>query len=182
LNSRLYLVIIFCIFDSSGNLFCQEIFDSLKIEKKYQENRYSYVNDDNHAYTFYDTTKEILDTFIALKIDSIKRLYRVLKIYSYEYWNTKYNLIEITDYSGTWSWTIISENEYCFGKEKIKINNLYFMTIYYFENENTALRLPYDSSVRIVLNNKVVWLDSNIRKTYMVYSPNIKGRCFIPTD
>ncbi len=168
---------------SNGSLFCQESVDSLKIGEEYREYRYLYADNPDRAIALYDSTKEIIDTFIALKIDSIKRLYRVIDIYDFvNFDGEKYNLIAITDYLDNWEWTIISESVYDSCENKLKVNESYYMTIYYFENEDFALRLYYDSPVRIIFKNNVVWVDSNTRKTRMVYSPNIKGRCFIPTD
>lgn len=178
-----FLLSFFFVISTSGNLFCQEPIDSLKIGKEYQECEYLYSDNLTRSYTVYDSTREIMDTFYGLKINSIKRLYKVSNIYSFvNVDGIEYNLIEITDYSEHWLWTIISEKDSDSCEEMLEVNKSYYMTIYYLKNEDSALRLPYDSTVRTIFKNNVVWIDSNTRKTRMVYSPNIKGRCFIPTD
>lgn len=179
--TRFFLVLL--ILFSVNNIFTQEIIDSFKIDTKYQEYRYLYSNSKLRTYTHIDSSITILDTFIRLKINNIKRYYIVSDIYSFiNYDSIEYNLIEITDYSNKWAWTIISEKDSCMFCEKLKINGMYYLEIHYFDGEEGALRLPFDSSSIINLDGNTIIVDSRTKKTYMVYSPNIKGLCFIPTD
>ncbi len=177
------LVSILCMISTSGNLFCQEPVDSLKIGEEYREYRYLYADNPDRAIALYDSTKEIIDTFITLKIDSIKRLYKVLNIDSFVNFNDKkYNLIAITDHLDNWDWTIISEYATDSCDDKLEINKSYYMTIYYFENEDFAIRIPWNSLVEIFFDGDSVFIDKKHEKTRIVHSPNIKGGCFIPTD
>jgi len=178
---RFFLVLL--ILFSANNIFTQEIIDSFKIDTKYQEYRYLYSYSKLRTYTHIDSSKTILDTFIRLKINNIKRYYIVSDIYSFiNYDSIEYNLIEVTDYSNEWVWTIISEKDSCMFCEKLKINGMYYMEIHYFDGEAGALRFHYDSIAIINLDGNTIIVDSRTKKTYMVYSPNIKGHCFIPTD
>ncbi len=176
---KCFFLFLFLYIIKSG--YAQELNDSIKIDEQYQLKRYAYFDDDSKIYQTLDTSRELQQVGYILKIDSIKRLYKVLKIYSFVNINgTKYNLFEITDYSNKWVWTLISESEFCICKEKIKLNGLYYMTIYYFEGEENISRLPFDSEVWLNFNGNIICVDSYTYKTRMVYSPNIKGRCFIP--
>lgn len=106
--------LVYAVLDSSGN----EAYSQVLVTE-------DPVIEDNpdRAIALYDSTKEIIDTFIALKIDSIKRLYKVLKIDSFVNFNDKkYNLIAITDHLDNWDWTIISEYVADSCNDKLEIN------------------------------------------------------------
>jgi hypothetical protein len=178
-NQIIFLMLLFVLLKINSS-FSQNFSDSIKIDEKYIDKKYDYVGIDELRSNL-DCSLELRDVCYFLRIDTLKRYYKVHDISIYKNLDgKKFYFIEISDFTERWYWTLVTEYSKDSCRKKIKKNRLYYMEIGYFEGEKYKVR-EYMENTYVNYNNnyKIIIHDIKVFHRF-VYSPNLFGRCFIP--
>jgi hypothetical protein len=144
---------------------------------------YYYTQIQDSMGTFKDTVFDFIYTFEELIYDSVYRPYLVDTIREYKEYGQYLYLIDITDTTGKFAYTIISfPNK----KRKVKNKKINIGQQYNFllraTDDDRVLRQAYDSTVELNIEGIYIFLHEEIRKYKIVTTPNLRGLYYISSE